>query len=127
MILTKTLRIQQSRKNSLVLWGMHHVARWAFNEGVRQAFDNPETTSRNAEKVLTQMRRDYEWLGKYPRTFLRANFIDGCKSVRLARKARRDNELPELKSPKLLFRRKQDGRQPALHSFQRPNAKGSTV
>ena len=101
-------------------------ARWAFNEGVRQVFGNPETTSRNAEKVLTQMRQDYGWLGKYQRMFLRANFIDGCKSVRLAGKARRDNELPELKSPKPLFRRKQDCGQPALHSFQKPGAKGKT-
>ena len=126
MILTKILRIRQSKENALVLWKMHHAARWAFNEGVRQAFDNPEATSRNAEKVLTRMRQDHGWLGKYQRTFLRANFIDGCKSVRLAGKARRDNELPPLTSPKPLFRRKQDGRQPALHSFQKPGAKGST-
>ena len=126
MILTKTLRLAQSKENSLVLWKMHHAARWVFNEGVRQAFDNPEATSRNAEKVLTQMRQNYEWLGKYRRIFLRANFIDGCKSVRLARKARRENKLPPLTSPKPLFRRKQDGRQPALHSFQKPNTKGKT-
>ena len=58
--------------------------------------------------------------------FLRANFIDGCKSVKLVEKARRDNELPPLKSPRQLFRRKQNGRQPALHSFQKPSAKGKT-
>ena len=75
MIPTKTLRLAQSKENSLVLWKMHHAARWVFNEGVRQAFDNPEATSRNAEKVLTQMRQNYEWLGKYRRIFLRANFI----------------------------------------------------
>ncbi len=126
MILTKTLRIRQSKENSLVLWDMHHTARWAFNEGVRQAFDNPEVTSRSAEKVLTQMRKGTGWLGKYQRVFLRANFIDGCKSVRLARKARHDNKLPPLTSPKPLFRRKQDGRQPALHSFQKPSAKCGT-
>ena len=56
MILTKTLRIQQSKENSSILWKMHHAARWTFNEGVRQAFDNPESISSNAEKVLTGMR-----------------------------------------------------------------------
>ena len=126
MILTKTLRMHQSKESSKILWKMHHAARWAFNEGVRQAFANPESTSRNTEKVLTRMRRECEWLGKYQRMFLRANFIDGCKSVKLARKARRDNELPQLRSPKPLFRKKQDGRQPALHSFQKPSAKGGT-
>ena len=126
MILTKTLRMRQSKENSQILWEMHHAARWAFNERVRQVFDNPGTTPRNAEKVLTRMRRECKWLGKYRRHFLRANFIDGCKSVNLARKTRRENKLPELKSPKTLFRNKQDGRQPGLHSFQKPNAKGKT-
>ena len=124
IILTKTLRIRQSKENSMVLWKMHHAARWAFNEGVRQAFDNPGMTARKAENILTKMRRDNEWIGKYQRVFLRANFIDGCKSVKLAEKVRRDNELPPLKSPRHLFRKKQNGGQPALHSFQKPNAKG---
>ena len=126
MIFTKTLEIYQSKENSKIIWGMHNVSRWAYNEGVRQAFDNSEATSRELEKVLTQLRRDYKWLGEYRRTFLRANFIDGCKSVKLARKSRRDNnKLKPLTSPKSLFRKKQNGRQPALHSFQTPSAKGT--
>ena len=34
MILAKALRIRQSRKNSKVLWGMHHIACKALNMDV---------------------------------------------------------------------------------------------
>ena len=126
MILTKTLRLAQSKENSTVLWEMHHAARWAFNEGVRLAFDNPGTTPRKMEGVLTKMRKKHGWLGKYQRTFLRANFIDGCKSARLSKNVRNEKGLHPLRSPRTLFRKKQDWRQPALRSFQKPDAKGST-
>ena len=126
MILTKTLRIYQSKQNSETLWGMHHVARKAFNMGVNEAFDHPDVSGRNAESILTKKRQEHEWLGKYQRTFLRANFSDGHKSVKLADSTRREKRLPPLKSAKSLYRRKQEGRQPALHSFQKPNAKNGT-
>ena len=86
------------------------------NSRTRCAMSSSVTALANRALITASMTGPYDVPFRY----------DGCKSVRLARKARRENKLPPLTSPKPLFRRKQDGRQPALHSFQKLNTKGKT-
>ena len=119
MILTKTLRIIQSKNTAETIWILHHVARWAFNRGVYTAFNDRGLSSLDAYKVLTKLRYEHEWPLKYALVFLRANFNNGYKAVRLTAKTRRERDLPQLKSPDRLFRCKHANRQPAISSFQR--------
>ena len=119
MILTKTLRIIQSKNTAETIWILHHVARWAFNRGVYTAFNDRGLSSLDAYKVLTKLRYEHEWPLKYALVFLRANFNNGYKTVRLTAKTRRERDLPQLKSPDRLFRCKHTYRQPAISSFQR--------
>ena len=118
MILTKTLRIRQSKDTAEIIWNLHHVARWAFNRGVYIAFNDTGLSSFDAYNILTKLRYEHEWPLKYALRFLRANFNNGYKTVRLAAKTRRERELSQLKSPDRLFRCKHTDRQPAISSFQ---------
>ena len=60
MILTKTLRIRQSKDTAEIIWNLHHVARWAFNRGVYITFNDTGLSSFDAYNILTKLRYEHE-------------------------------------------------------------------
>ena len=125
MILTETLAAYQSKENSLAIWKAHHGARWLFNNGVVQAFENK--LSNNELKQLVNSDACPAWLEMNADT-RRACIIEGAKSIRLARKTLKNNKKPAPKSYKPYLRRKRDDqRQPALPSYHHVTNKNGVI
>ena len=115
----------QSPEISEHVWRLHQESRWLFNRGVKLGFDNKSLTNFDAQKLLTTIRNGTEWCEGYA-LFQRASIINGLKSIRLAESNHKKFHLPKVESPYGYFRKKQNGRQPAICSYQSTLIKNGT-
>ncbi len=115
----------QSQEISEHVWRLHQESRWLFNKGVKIGFDNKGLTNFDAMKLLTTIRNGTEWCEGYV-SFQRANMINGLKSIRLAESNHKKFNLPKVESPYGYFRKKHNGRQPAIFSYQSTLIKNGT-
>lgn len=115
----------QSPEISEHVWRLHQESRWLFNKGVKLGFDNKSLTNFDAMKLLTTIRNGTEWCKGHV-SFQRASIINGLKSIRLAEGNHKKFNLPKVESPYGYFRKKQNGRQPAIFSYQSTLIKNGT-
>ena len=107
------------------IWRLHQESRWLFNKGVKLGFYNRGLTNFDAMKLLTTIRNGTEWCEGHV-SFQRASIINGLKSIRLAESNHKKFNLSKVVSPYGYFRKKQNGRQPAIFSYQSTLIKNGT-
>ncbi len=125
IITTKKVNFMQSPEISEHVWRLHQESRWLFNKGVKLGFDNRGLTNFDVYKLLTTIRKETGWCNGLV-GLQRANMVNGLKSIRLAESNHRKFKLPRIESPYGYFRKKQNGRQPAIFSYKSALIKNGT-